>query len=424
MGAWPHVEEGDRDPPPPSGGWVDEGLIRSDEPQVLAWGRVEGIPWQLEAWSTAPGPEARWWEHGPIGPEMAFWLGKDAWFGGGGTETRLNDGTDLAASLHFFGSQPSIVFWAGVVSDRVEHVEVRLDGGESRSVGIRRGPPWLPRYFCFFPPRGATGTVVAVGPSGERLQTEPLIDTELATNANAGMSVNGFGYRADRPPPGWPEDPTEYAPEEGPRHAEHSHLHEITFPLYAVHPRSWKGYVGPAGSGHSGTGVDHVSFGYFDEPGGRELGFEVMSERPDRRRRDPPLRDEDVGIWRSSPTDAAINFAARFISNDERPSSHDRHGFPNLGPSRFAAIGDLEVAGHRVRCAQTEYRSFPKLRSLRFELPDVRITVHGWSLTFEKLEWYARILERLDLGTPLFRAMEAAEARSDARFQDLHGHHQ
>jgi hypothetical protein len=357
---------------------------------------------------------------------MAFWLGEDARFGAGGAETRLNDGTDLAASLHFFGSQPTIVFWAGVVSDRVAHVEVRIDGGEARSVSIGRGPSWLPRFFYFFPPRGATGTVVAIGAAGERLQTEALIDTELAANANAGMSVNGFGYRADRPPPGWPDDPTEDAPGEGPRHAEHFRLHEVTFPLYVVHPEKWKGYVGMSGSRSSGSRVDDVAFGYFQEPGGGERGFEVTSERPDVDRRfERPILEEDVGIWWSDSFArlAPINFAPRFISHERLQGFRDEHGFPSLGPTRIAAIVEIEVAGLRVRCARTEYRLLPPLRSLRFELPGVRVALHGWTLTDDELEGFARTLERLELGTPLLRAMQAAEARSDARFQELHGHH-
>ncbi len=39
-----------------------------------------------------------------------------------------------------------------------------------------------------------------------------------------------------------------------------------------------------------------------------------------------------------------------------------------------------------------------------------------------KLERYARALERLELGTDLFRSMEAAQARTKHRFDELHGH--
>jgi hypothetical protein len=426
VGAWPLVEEGEGDPPGPSAGWVDEDLILTQNPQVLAWGRVDGIAWQIDAWSTAPGPGAQWWEHGPVGPEMAFSLGEGARFGGGGSETRLNDGTDLAASIHFFGSSPSIVSWIGVVSDRVAHIEVRIDDGETRTVDIRHGPPLLPRLFSFFPPRGATGTVVAIGVGGEELQTETLLDTDVPPNANAGTSVNGLGYAADRPPPGWPDDPTQYEPGEGPRHAENFHLHEATFPLYVVHPEKWKGYVQTSGSSASGSRVDDVSFGYFEKPGGGGRGFEVTSERPDVDRRfERPIREEDVGIWWSDSfaTLAPINFAPRFISHELTQGLRDERGFPNLGPTRIAAIVEIEVAGLRVRCIRTEYRLLPPLRSIRFELPDVRVALHGWALTVDELEGFARTLERLELGTPLLRAMQAAEARSDARFQELHGRH-
>jgi hypothetical protein len=357
---------------------------------------------------------------------MAISLGEGGRFGGGGSETRLNDGTDLAASIQFFGSSPSIVSWFGVVSDRVAKIEVRIDDGETRTVDIRWGPPLLPRFFCFFPPRGSTGTVVAISATGEELQTEALLDNDFPANANAGASVNGFGYRADHPPPGWPDDPTEYGPGEGPRHADDFHLHEVTFPLYVAHPEKWNGYVGISGSSSSGNRVDDVSFGYFEEPGGGSRGFEVTSERPDVDRRfERPIREEDVGIWRSDSfaTRAPINFAPRFTSHQRLQGLRDERGFPNLGPTRIAAIVEIDVAGLRVRCARTGYRLLPLLRSIRFELPDVRVALHGWTLAVEELEGFARTLERLELGKPLLRALQAAQARSDARFQELHGHH-
>jgi hypothetical protein len=52
----------------------------------------------------------------------------------------------------------------------------------------------------------------------------------------------------------------------------------------------------------------------------------------------------------------------------------------------------------------------------------VRLVVHGWDLTFDELEGYARTLERLELGTDLLRSMEAAQARTTRRFDELHGH--
>jgi hypothetical protein len=172
--------------------------------------------------------------------------------------------------------------------------------------------------------------------------------------------------------------------------------------------------------------VDDVSFGYFEEPGGGRRGFEVSSERPDMDRRfERPIREEDVGIWWTDPfaTVAPINFAPRFTSHERLQGLRDERGFPRLGPIRIAAIVELEVAGHRVPCARMEYRLLSPLRSIRFELPDVRVALHGWTLTVDELEGFARTLEQLELGTPLLLAMQSAEARSDARFQELSGHH-
>jgi hypothetical protein len=52
----------------------------------------------------------------------------------------------------------------------------------------------------------------------------------------------------------------------------------------------------------------------------------------------------------------------------------------------------------------------------------VRLAIHGWDLPFEELERFAGALERLELGTDLFRSMEAAQARASRRFRQLHKH--
>jgi hypothetical protein len=197
------------------------------------------------AFVTAPGPEGKWWEHGPVGPGLEFALGKDGWFGGGEAGTLLNQGTNLTASIHFFGSHPDIVAWVGIVSDQVSGVEVHLDDGDNaRTIDLHWGPQGFPRLFWFFLPRGAVGHVLALDADGRELQREDLVDADVDPGSNAGTSVNAFGYPAGRPPPGWPDDPTEYAPGEGPRHAEDFHLHEATFPLYVVPPGTWEGYAG------------------------------------------------------------------------------------------------------------------------------------------------------------------------------------
>jgi hypothetical protein len=425
MASWLRVVEGDGDQPRVIDQGLDPGLVYGRPPELVAWGSVDGIPWRIQAAVTAPGPNTRWWEHGPIGPELVFMLGRDDEFGGGGVPTRLNEGTHLTASIDFFGSLPAIVSWVGVVSEDVARLEVRPDEGETREVRLHHGPAGFPRVFWFFPPRGAHGLVVAVAADGAELQSERLLHAQVHPRSNAGTAVNAFGHHADRPPPGWPDDPTVYAPGEGPRHAEDFHLHEATFPIYAIPPDRWDGHAGLAGSGSSGSDVTDVRFGYFDEPGGSERGLEIVNARPNRLQWARPVRQEDVGLWWSdrNPDDDVENFAARFLPRDGHAGLLGDDGYLELGPVRVAAIIELETGGVRVDAHRREFRRLPLLRAIGFELPGTRVTLLGWALSFEELEDYARSLERLELGTELFQSMQSAQDRSDSRFRELHGHH-
>jgi hypothetical protein len=117
-----------------------------------------------------------------------------------------------------------------------------------------------------------------------------------------------------------------------------------------------------------------------------------------------------------------VNFAARFVSPEGRRELTGDRGWLETGPVRVAGIVELDIAGHQVDAALREYRRLPSLRSIRFDLPGVRLVLHGWDLTFDELERHARGLERLELGTELFRSMEAAQARTTRRFDELHGH--
>jgi hypothetical protein len=120
----------------------------------VAWGSVQGIPWLIQAFVTAPCPEGKWWEHGPVGTMLEFALGKDGWFGGGEAGTYPNDG------------------------------------------------------HASYPPRGATGHVVASSADGRELQRDDLVEVDVQPRTNVGASVNAFGYPAGPPPPGWPDDST------------------------------------------------------------------------------------------------------------------------------------------------------------------------------------------------------------------------
>jgi hypothetical protein len=424
MAGWPTVVEGEGDRPRAIGRDVDPGLRLARPPQVVSWGQVQGIPWLIQAFVTAPGPEGKWWEHRSVGPMLKFALGKDGWFGGGEASTYLNEGTHLTASIHFFGSHPDIVAWMGVVSDEVDRLEVQLDDGDVRTIELIAGPTGFPRLFWCFPPRGATGRLVASSADGRDLQREGLVDVDVRPGGNAGTSVNAFGYPAGLPPPGWPDDSHEYGPGEGPRRADDFHLREATFPLYVVPPDRWDGYVGLSGSGSSGRDLEHVAFGYFDEPGGYRRGFQITNERPGPPRLERPARREDVGIWWSNPfpDDHTVNFTARFLASEERRELTGDHGWLETGPVPLVRMVELDVAGRGVQAELRTYRRLPAMRSIRFDLSHVNVILHGWELSFDELERYARTLERLELGTDLFRSMEAAQARTTRRFDDVHGH--
>jgi len=94
------------------------------------------------------------------------------------------------------------------------------------------------------------------------------------------------------------------------------------------------------------------------------------------------------------------------------------HGFLDVGPIRVAAIVEFEAVGRHVQAQRREFRRLPSLRSIGFELPQTRVTLLGWKLSFEELEDHARALEQLQLGTDLFRALEAAETRTGRRFRE------
>lgn len=425
MASWLRVLDGDGDRPRVIEQGLDEDLVYERPPELVAWGTVDGVPWRIQSAVIAPGPDAKWWEHGPVGPDLLFMLGRDDAFGGGGVPTLLNDDTHLTASVGFFGSQPSIVSWVGVVSDEVARLEVRLEDGDRRNIELHDGPSGFLRIFWFFPPRGARGHLVAFDAGGVQLQSEALRDAELPPMANSGTTVNGLGYRADRPPPGWPDDPTEYRPGEGPRHDEDFHLHEATFPIYAIPPDRWDGYAGLSGSGSSGRDVTRVKFGYFDEPGGSARGMEIINAHPGRRSRARPPRREDLGIWWSDrmPDDDVENFAGRFVSREERRDLLHESGWLDVDATRITDFVELEIAGEHVEAHRREFRRVPSLRSIGFELPGTRITVFGWGISSEELEGHASALEPLELGGELFQAMKEAQARSDRRFDQLHGHH-
>ena len=135
--AWPAVTVGDPARYRTIEQGIDEDLVLAMPRTVIAAGTVDEIPWVIQAYVTAPGPNARWWHHGPVGPELEFLLGEDRSLGGGSGAARIPDGTDFTCDVGFFGACPEVVSWVGVASERTDHIEVRMNDGSIRRVELR-----------------------------------------------------------------------------------------------------------------------------------------------------------------------------------------------------------------------------------------------------------------------------------------------
>jgi hypothetical protein len=424
--AWPAVTVGDPERHRTIDQGIDEDLVLAMPRGVVATGTVNEIPWVIQGYVTAPGPNAKWWHHGPVGPELEFLLGKDASFGGGSAAARIPDGTDFTSAVGFFGAFPEIVSWVGVASERTDHLEVRLDDGSTRRVELSEGPEGFPRFFWFFPPRGAEGDVVAVDVDGAELQREQLLERDVSPDANAGTSVNPFSYAGDSPPPGWPEDTAEYGPGEGPRWEEDFALHVAGFPVYVVPPEHWEGYA--MWSGMGSTGGDHeitqVRFAYLDaipDPG-RAVG--VHCRHPDERsslRR--PAREQDIGVWvpGTSIDEDEMNLLVRVLPRAEVDHLILRP-VVDLGPRRYLGRAAIRLPEREASAEHWEYKDHPNLRLVRMPLPGVEVTLVGWGISGERLLGFASRLERLELGSDLLRRVGAAVAESNAAFSRASHH--
>jgi hypothetical protein len=420
--SWPSVTVGDPKRRRTTDQGLDEDVVLLMPRAVIAAGSVNEIPWAIQGFVTAPGPDAKWWHHGPVGPELEFLLGKDGSFGGLGAIARIPEGTDFTSSIGFTGALPEIVAWVGVASDRTDHLEVRLDDGSSRRVELNEGPEGFPRFFWFFPPRGAKGEVVAVDVDGTELQREHLIEREVSPEANAGTSVNPFSYAGDSPPPGWPEDAAEYGPGEGPRWEEDFYLHVAGFPIYVLPPEHWDGYAMLGGMG--GTGgqrVRQVRFAYLDAIPDSDHGLGVHCRHPDERSsRRRVAREADIGRWLpgSSVDEDEMDFLARFLPRAEVDRLILRP-IVDLGARRYLGRVDLRSGWSAERW---EYQDHPRLRLIRIPLPEVELTLLGWDISEERLLWFASRLERLELGSDLVQRMAWAVAESNAAFLSAYEH--
>ena len=392
--------------------------------QVIATGTVDEIPWVIQGYVTAPGPNARWWQHGPVGPELEFLLGTDASFGGGSAAARIPNGTDFTSAVGFFGAFPEIVSWVGVASERTDHLDVRLNDGSTHRVELNEGPEGFPRFFWFFPPRGAEGEVVAVDVGGGELQREHLLERDVSPDANAGASVNPFSYGGDSPPPGWPEDSAEYGPGEGPKWEEDFYLHVAGFPIYVLPPEHWEGYAMLSGMGSSDHEVRQVRFAYLDKipDPGRALG--VHCRAPDERSSERRVaREDDIGIWISGASipDDEMDLLGRVLPRAEFDPLILR-SVVDLGPRRYLGSAAIQLLEGETSAERWEYKDYPNLRLTRMHLSEVELTVLGWGISEELLLGFASRLERLELGSDLLQRMGSAARKSHAAFRRANDH--
>jgi hypothetical protein len=422
---WPAVTVGDPERHRAIDQGIDEDLVLAMPRTVIAAGTVNEIPWVIQGYVTGPGPDARWWHHGPVGPELEFLLGKDGSFGGGSLAARIPDSTEFTSAVGFFGAFPEIVSWVGVASERTDHLEVRLDDGSIRRVELSEGPEGFPHFFWFFPPRGAEGDVVAVDDGGAQLQREHLLERDVSPEATAGISVNPFGYAGGLPPPGWPEDTAEYGPGEGPRWEEDFYLHVAGFPIYVLPPEHWEGYAMLSGMGSTGgQDVTDVRFDYLDEipDPGHAVGVHSRSldERSSRRR---VAREEDIGVWvPSTPiVDDEMDLLARVLPRAEVDRLILRP-VVDLGPRRYLGRAAVQLLDGKASAERWEYMDYPNLRLVRIPLPEVEVTLVAWDISDERLLWFAARLERLELGSDLLQRLRSGVAESHAAFGQAYDH--
>ncbi len=161
QGEWPMVAS-TGPPPPATSVAVEDGTVLVEPPRVIAHGRVAGIPWKIQAWTTGPAPGAKWWDvMEPVGPGMEFELGAGGFLGGGRVHVRVPEAHAFTASGHFFGRAPFLIAWAGSVSELVKRLQVSLADGRTRDIPLHEGPEGFPRLFWFFPPRGVSAGLIA-----------------------------------------------------------------------------------------------------------------------------------------------------------------------------------------------------------------------------------------------------------------------
>jgi hypothetical protein len=191
-GEWPEVTHGDL-----SEAYVDRTVGEEDsllvDKTVIDAGRVQGEPWTLVALEQNGG--GLWFEAAP-GPCGELFLGSWGVDGGASFCLRLEDmeGSPEMTSTGIVWGVGPITAYAGVVTSRVDRVEIVLGRGDVRRVPLLDGLRGVTgRYFAVFVPNGARGEVLAYDPSGEVVGREQLCAATFEVQADAtGACGNGL----------------------------------------------------------------------------------------------------------------------------------------------------------------------------------------------------------------------------------------
>lgn len=135
------------------------------------------MAWSLAAYETREGPpiaDVPEFVPEPLaGTFVEFCLGGQGEYGGASFEAKVQETWDFDLYGFRSGSVPDFVFYIGFLSDRTNEVAVELENQSTIMLEITdHRPPWLPRFFFFFPPARAEGAVVAKDSLGNVIQRE------------------------------------------------------------------------------------------------------------------------------------------------------------------------------------------------------------------------------------------------------------
>jgi hypothetical protein len=194
-GAWPVVTHGALHE-----GYVDRTV--GEDPSlvvdktVVDAGRVQGIPWSLVA--LEQNGEGMLWHPAAEGPCGELYLGSWGDDGGAGFCLRKDDVGNAAPNMSAVGIVWGIgplSAYAGVVTERIDRVEIVLGSGGSRTVPLLEAHGVSGRVFAVFVPNGARGAIVARDATGVVVARESLCaaDLKVAEDATGGCGRGLMG---------------------------------------------------------------------------------------------------------------------------------------------------------------------------------------------------------------------------------------